>query len=72
MFKHIKAADQLRAAQAEITRLKGIVGEGAPAEERNEEMAAGAEGPEAEKVSLTDRIQALEAMELENILGGGF
>ncbi len=72
MFKHIKAADQLRAAQAEITRLKGIVGEGAPAEEHEGEMAGGTEGHEAEKVSLTDRIQALEAMELENILGGGF
>lgn len=68
MFKIIKAAAQLRAAQAEIRKLKSAVGEGPKSELENEEMA----GQGIEQVTITQRLQAIEDMEMERILGGGF
>lgn len=70
MFKTIKAAAQLRAAQAEIRKLKSAVGEGPKSELENEEMDAAGQG--IERVTITQRLEAIENMEMERILGGGF
>ncbi len=63
MFKHIKIAEQLRLAQAEVTRLKGIVGE-EPVEENFDE------GVEEEpKKTLIEKVATVE--ETIDVLYGG-
>ena len=70
MFKLIKAAAQLRTAQAEIKKLKSTIGEESKQQMENTEL----EDMEQEQtqVTLTQRLQAIEGMEMERILGGGF
>ena len=64
MFKLLTQKEQLQIASREIARLKSIIGEG---ETVNKE-----ETMQIEQPKLTERMQALETMELERILGGGF
>lgn len=70
MFKHTKSSLELRLAQAEIKRLKALVGEMPP---RDVEM-----GEEVEQETIIgnlnkkeERVEALEAV-MVDILGGMF
>ena len=62
MFKFLTQKEQLQIANREIARLNSIIGkiETVPIEE-NEQV---------EQPKLVDRIEALETIELERILGG--
>lgn len=70
MFKLIKAAAQLREARAEIKRLNSKVGE----EVFPDQDLPDAEGMEMENspetVTIMERLQVLENIEIERIMGG--
>ncbi len=63
MFKHIKIQDQLRLAQAEVARLKSVVGE-EPAEEN-----VGENIEEKPKKTLIEKVATVE--ETIDVLYGG-
>jgi hypothetical protein len=70
MFKLIKASVQLREAQAEIKRLNSRVGEEAFPNQELPEMEPGETETSLETVTIMERLQVLENIEIERIMGG--